>query len=288
MLDNLTLDDSIGVAVSLHETDNRAVVSVDGLGGLPSPRAAIRTLTTSHGAVDETRWLDSRVITVVGEVWGDTFEEMRAELGTIQRAMLQTLDVAPALLKWQWGGSGSSLQCYVKLAGFQAPTLAEGVKLAQYQATFVAADPRAYSQALTTATGAVLTTAGGGLDFPFSFPIEFTPSAGGSAAVINHGDIPSPPILRIYGECSSPQVRLVSTGETLYFSGSISDGDYLEIDCRQRTVKLNGTTSRLNLLDAASSTWFELPTGSDSVRLSSATFNSNARCDVLYRSAYAG
>lgn len=285
----MTIDNATGTGIVLHAaTGNRAVVSIDGLAGLPGARSGLRTLTTGHGGIDETRWLDAKVITVTGEVWGTTYDGLRAELGAIETALLQTLDTGPALLKWTWGSAGTALQSFVKLASFQAPTLAEGAKLAQYQVSFTAADPRAYSQTLTTTTGTVLATGTGGATFKATFPIRFTGSGGGGAAVTNSGEIPSPPILRIYGSCNAPSVKLVSTGQTLSFTGTIATGDYLEVDCRLRTVKLNGGTNRLNLLDAANSTWFELAPGSDTVRLSSGTFDANARCDVIYRSAYAG
>jgi hypothetical protein len=42
----------------------------------------------------------------------------------------------------------------------------------------------------------------------------------------------------------------------------------------------------LNFLDAANTTWFELPKGTSTVQLLAGSFDTSARVSVLYRAAY--
>jgi phage-related protein len=143
------------------------------------------------------------------------------------------------------------------------------------QITFVAGDPRVYDQSLTTGTGTTITDA----------------ALGGTVSYTNAGSIATPPKIRIYGGITNPWVRkgtvAASVGAGLVFSGTVAPGDYLEIDVQARTVKTNGTTNALSLLTAASSDFFELPTGSSTVCMTGSAISGSPRVDLIYRSAWA-
>jgi hypothetical protein len=195
----------------------------------------------------------------------------------------------------QWGGAPNAStstfkggkQRLVKLASDLDPALAEVGAYLPWQAQFYCPDPRTYAQAQSTWRSGPLAGAAGGLKFPFTFPFQFNPSALGGASGIVYGTRPTPPILRVYGYCSTPRVQLLSTGEEIVLTGEVGAGDYLELDCAARTVKLNGLTSRLNLLDFTGTSWWELPPGTQTVQLFATSFDANARVDVLSRAAYA-
>ena len=72
--------------------------------------------------------------------------------------MLQTLDYAPALLKWTEGNTGLQLQRLVKLDSEIDPPIQGGASLFTFQVAFYAEDPRAYSQTPTTVTSSVVST----------------------------------------------------------------------------------------------------------------------------------
>ena len=286
MLDSVTINDANGNAVSLHESSTRSLRRADGLVGVPGTRDSVRPWPNAHGSIDESRWMTDRVITLEGEIWGSTYEQVFDEFGLINKAFLESLTEGPSTLKWTRGGAGTALQAEVKLAGPVQTSIAEGGKFLRYQALLRAPDPRAYSQTQTTGTGGSLSTAAGGLVFPDPFAWTFSASGGGSVSVNNTGDIPTPAIFRIYGSVTTPQIRLVETGETIALTGSVGAGDYLEVNVAERTVSLNGTTSRLNLLDYANTTWFELPVGTSTIRLLAGTFDGSARVDAIYRPAF--
>ena len=117
------------------------------------------------------------------------------------------------------------------------------------------------------------------------------PATGGTVSYTNSGSIPTPPKIRIYGGITNPWVRkgtvASSVGAGLVFSGTVAGGDYLEIDVQARTIKTNGTTNSLSLLTAASSDFFELPTGTSTVCMTGSAISGSPRVDLIYRSAWA-
>lgn len=298
MLTSLTLDDSSGAAVTLHETDKRAATKALGFYGVSAPRDSKRVRPQAHGSINETRWGDGRTMSIEMEIISnvgvaDAYNEFRAVVAPMQ----QTLDVGPALMKWQ-EPSGLALQRLVKLDSEVDPPLQEAAAILNFPVQFHAEDPRAYSQTKTTATGSALSTLGGGMTMPVVFPFTFTSSGGGAVSFTNAGNRPTPPVYRIYGQCVNPQVVLLTTPQTrIVINGTVAAGDYLELNVQQRTIMLNGTTSRLNFYDAANSQWAELPGGdvvsgvivpkTSNLQLVAASFDASARLDVLARSAYA-
>lgn len=293
MLDSIVLDtfppEGGTRSTTLHHVDSatRAVARASGLFGWPGPRSAVTPRTEQHGDNDRSRYLEGKVITLEGEVWNATPQAAEAEFDAIEQAMFETLRV-PGLLKWVRANGGLALQAYVKFAGGDEPVLEEGAAMLRYMRQLRQSDPRAYSQALTTAVGNALTVGGGGLVFPEPFPWLFTSSGGGDAAVVNSGIAPTPPLIRVYGYATAPEIVLLTTGERVKLTGEIGVGEYFELDHAARTVRLGGQTDRMSLFDDAASSFFEIPPGTHTVRLLSGNFDAAAKLEVDTRGAYAG
>jgi hypothetical protein len=289
MISQITLDDHAGTPVTLHAaTGKRGMVSVSGFLGIGAPRTSQRVRPSAHGAVNETRYEDGKLMVLNGEVMSNAgIEDVDSEFHAVCAPMLDTLDYGPALLKWTEGAAGLNLQRYVTLNGNVEPEQADNAAVIAYQAQFLAEDPRAYSQTLTTVTGATLTAASGGLTLPAPLNWKFTPSGAGGASCTNAGNRSTPPVIRIYGYCVNPQVLNVTTGERIVINGTVAEGEYFELDTYNHTLKTNGVTSRLNLLDSSRSTWFELPRNTTTpLRLLASAFDAVARMDVLFRAAF--
>lgn len=283
----LSIDDPAGSPVYLHPTANRYLTKATGLTTISSPRAVVRAKPQAHGAIDDTHYTSERLIALEGFVQGADEAAAITELRAVQAAILQTLDTGPALLKWTEAGSaGLTLQASVKLASDLDTVYEAGPALFRYQVQLRAADPRAYSQTLTTATGVTLGTPAGGDIYPDVYPTTYTPSTGGTLAVNNTGNRPTPPVFRLYGGVTDADIILVGTTKQISLSGNVANGDYLEIDVQARTIRLNGTSNALYYLDAPNTTWFELPVGTSTIRTTGLSFDATARCDVLYRAAY--
>lgn len=286
MLEYLRLD---GIDLLDYEPTpgrGREIARIEGLVGLGTPRGDSRARSEAHGAINRSRYQNSKIISIDGETWGATVEEAFAEYDEVSDAFNRTLEEGTKLLTWKRYGS-LELQARVKAAGLSAP-IEESAAMLRYQGQLEQTDPRSYSQTLRTAIGADLTAGGGGLVFPFVPPIMFGASAGGVANVVNGGKIETPPKVRIYGPVTSPQYLLDTSGFGVKITGEVLAGEYLEVDHANRTVKLNGTTLRMNLLDAPASRFFDVPRGPHTIRLLAINFGAGAHIEVETRDAYAG
>ena len=284
MLDYLTLGDT---PIHLDTAASKRIArQVAGLEALAAPRQTTRPRPSAHGSIDTTRYSDGQLIVVDAECAGDDEVEAFSEWDEVKAALLATLpDGSP--LKWRRGADGPELQRTVKLASLVDPPMDSIASQLVYQAQLHSSDPRAYSQTLQQIEGEALTDAGGGFTFPLTFPFTFTESSGGEAVCTNNGSRGSPPIVEIHGYATSPAVVLTETGERVQLTGEISAGEFIEIDFFERTVLLNGTTDRRNLLDNGASRFFELPREATStVRLVATNWDAGAHVVVRFRDAY--
>lgn len=287
MISSLTLTDGAGTEVAFMVRPALRVSNVIGLPGLgfAGPRDSVTSRPSYHGSVTRSRWVQAGLVTVEGIVVGADAGSVRRALDTLKRALYDAV-AAPRRLAWVYE-DGLALQARARLV--------EGVDVAQealgrilrYQAHFRLDDPRGYSQTQQIVSGSALSASTGGklygFDYPFNYNADDDP---GAAVVENAGTIPTPATFRVYGACTAPTIRLMTTGEQVRLTGDVGPSDYLEIDVRDRTVKLNGTTPRQGHVDSASTTWFEIPPGQHVVTLLSNTFDTFAHIDVYTRDAY--
>ncbi len=88
----------------------------------------------------------------------------------------------------------------------------------------------------------------GGLSVPFGLPTSIdTVVADGEVTLVNAGTAAARLSLHITGPVVRPRISLIYPNEiqTLYLDSVIGEGEYLDIDTKDRFVILNGTTTRL-------------------------------------------
>lgn len=274
MISSITFTPSGGSPFTLHSTatgSKRVVTRAEGLQGVAPIREVQVLRGQQSGSYVRSKFTEARVITLEGEIIGSNIEDSFDEFDTVTKALYASINTA-GTLRWTRSSAGQALQASCQLASFQPVVLTDGGNLLQYQVSLIASDPRVYDQSLTTTDSSTITNA----------------SSGATVAVTNNGSVPSPPTLRVYGGLQAPVVRLVSGGAGLTFTNTVASGDYMEIDVLNRTVKTNGTVSVISGLDAALSEWFELPAGSDSVKLTASSLTGGSpKLQVIYRSAWA-
>jgi hypothetical protein len=160
----------------------------------------------------------------------------------------------------------------------------------QIQASWRAPDGVMESLAEQIGTSDAVSDSGGGRSYPRSYPLSYAQSSAvGAVTVTNDGTVPVRPLLRLYGPATDPRVENQSTGERLIFTGlSLLAGDWLEIDCRDKTIRLNGLSnqSRYARLDFATSSFLRLLPGMNTVRYYPVSFGNGARLEVRFRSAW--
>lgn len=294
MITTITLQDAEGNDVTLHGgTTTRYCTDATGLLSTGQPRENRRTNPTGRGAIDQTRWTDGLVIPLAFEIMGTSAVNAIAEYRTVKKAITETLATERgALMKWTEGGSGLQLQRRVKLAGDLNPPIVSSAALVSFQAQFFAEDDRAYSQTLQTFTGIPASDAAGGMTMPFTFPVLFAPSGGGTVSVTNSGREPAPARFRFYGGCSNPQMVNLDSGDRLVLNGDVPAGDFWELDTATGSVVAGSDgSSRDQFLDPELSRWFEIPaatasTPTTSLQMLAENYDGDAYPEVLLRAAY--
>lgn len=277
--------DLAGVRFAGPGAVNRRVTNVIGLPGIGSagPRVSSYDAPSRHGTVTRSRWMKGAVVTIEGLLHGGSSIATQAEYDALSIPLLDAIDT-DALLTWQ-RPDGVELQAVARLAGPISIEVISG-PVWRYQANVSLDDPRGFSQSETIATGGTLATSGGAT-YPRIYPRTYDPGTGGTVAVVNSGTRPSPPTFTVFGYASAPQILLVGTDKRIALTGVIAPGDFLEINVKERTARLNGSSPSQGLIDSANTTWFDLPRGASTLRLLAGASDSVTRCDVRVRAAYA-
>jgi len=125
---------------------------------------------------------------------------------------------------------GLSLECIVFR---QDAVLSSPVTdtVAQFSIQLVAADPRKFSDPLTTSTRLPAST--GGLTVPFTVPFTIASTVvSGTCSLVNGGNTTGPVRLRVNGPCTGPIITHVGTGAQLVFASSLvlAAGEWIDID----------------------------------------------------------
>ena len=284
LLTALAIEGADGQFVDLLVPGGRGVSMVDGLIGM-EVREKIRPRPGRHGIINTSRYRDAPPVTITGHLQGADPDVAFTHYNTVARALAAAVNT-DRKLRWSGGSVLGLVETRVRLVSIKPP-LEVGPNLIRYQLVLRPADPRSYAQVETVVDGGLLGASGGGLTFPFTFPIAFTPAGGSAATFTVGGTDATPPVFRIYGYVTSPRLRLVSTGEELVINGAVDAGRYLEVDVDAREVRLDDGTLRNNLFDFEQSSWFDLPPGPQSVQLLATNFDASAHVQVRFAAAYA-
>lgn len=264
--------------------------------GTAEPRISERLRPGSHGIDDYTQFFGARAVMLrlgllgSDEVDGaaDTTDALLRQLGAYMRP-----DRRP-VLAYRWGGDDTlwRVQCSPRtwprtfngedftfqqvILGFKVPSgLIEGYDL--QSATILAAGVDA-----------------GGRPYDLAFPRNYpTAGARGRTSVVNEGTVPADFVARLYGPAGDPTFGNETTGELLEFTANggltLLAGEYVEIDTKAGTVRLNGDAglSRYGRIDLTNFTGFpRLQPGTNEIRYTSATATSPAQAVIEYRHAY--
>jgi hypothetical protein len=152
------------------------------------------------------------------------------------------------------------------------------------QFTALAGDPYIYDYPAQTgviSNPAVITV---GTGFNMAFNVGFGGAIASTGATVgNAGTHNAYPRITILGPITNP-VLTDSFGITMTFSITLASGDSLAIDCRQKSVVLNGQVSRRSALAGLS--WFAVPPHSSETILLSADSGTGSAAIALNSTYY--
>lgn len=242
-------------------------VRVRRLGGLgsPTPRRDVTLKASRHGATDFTKFYEGRVLDLEGILAEATTAASWAALDTL-KGKLQL--GSTHLLTLRRRGRTEDEQLSVIVASpVDSVWVVDDAQLLRWAVSLHAPDPRIYGASLRSGSyDPALSTSGGGLPIPLMFPLVFSTTTATHLELVNGGNTPTPPVLTVRGPVVNPVIDNDTLAASIYLNYSLGAADSIVVDVAARTVKLNGA-SRLDLLNAADTTWWELAPGTNRLRL---------------------
>lgn len=149
---------------------------------------------------------------------------------------------------------------------------------------FFATDPRLYSNTLKS-NGGDLVADSSGMTFNATFDLSFGVGASPTVSVENEGTFETRPTVEITGPITDPYIENQTTGKSLAFTGELASTDTLTIDFLNRSVYLNGTSSRYGWIDDPSQWWTLVP-GANSIRFGGTAGATTPSFTIQWRDAY--
>ena len=234
------------------------ILSVDGLESLPGIRNQDDNRGYHDGMFTGRDFLNGRTISIIFNTFGDAGGSAQTNYNTIQSTLLpQTQGTTPLYFKFPNSPTSEQfVDARVRaLRTTVDPNYTYGYITSQVD--FFCPDPNYYNNNLQTAVMAISPALGRTYNRTFNYTY-----GGGSSTVTttisNIGWATTYPTITINGPITNPIVGNTTSGNTLYFTGTYSSSDILEIDLYNQLITLNGAPAR-NLL--ISGTWFDAPPG---------------------------
>ena len=263
--------------LELTEANGWFVQSLDV--GFPVVRQVVDNRSDANGTYDSTEYYGARTVSMVVRALGDrraAFETLSKFLRPSTRPVLfytvdgteRQITLRPNSRSSAFVGSPNSQEF---LAQWVAPSgLIEAVTdtVAVADATLGVEAGRTYDLTFDR-------------DYPATSPV-------GSVSITNSGTGFCCFRAELFGPCTNPVLENLTTGEQLRFVTTLTASQWLEVNTRDRTVRLNGLVSqnRYNTLDFATSKWFEIPPGESLLRYRPDSITAGAFARVSFRSSW--
>jgi phage-related protein len=260
------------------------ILSVDGLESLPGIRNQDDNRGYHDGMFSGRDFLSGRTVSIIFNTFGDAGGSAQTNYNTIQSVLLpQTSGTTPLFFKFPNSPTSEQfVDARVRaLRTSVDPNYTYGYITSQVD--FFCPDPNYYNSNLQTAN--MLISAALGRTYNKTFNYTY---GGGSATVTttisNIGWATTYPTITINGPITNPVIGNSTSGDTLYFTGTYSALDVLEIDLYNQLITLNGNPAR-NLL--ISGTWFDAPPGNSNFFFTgTGTLAGTTQATVSWYSAY--
>lgn len=256
---------TVSVGTFLADLDGPDFRAVDGdLAGWydpPAIRDSIEDRSQQDGGFDSAGFYSSRVVTInarVEQASRAAALALRDEIDALSPQVPQLVVVDDPDL-----GPRSSLGMIVgnTFDGWMSPV---GFR---YTLTVKCTDPLKYGPEVFASTGLAGSTGGTGLTYPLTYPRDYGLAPGvtpGALTISNAGKAAYFPRLRIDGPVPNPTVFVAETGDSLRYNGTLTAGQWLDIDTRNRRVLLNGQVSHRYKV-ASTGRWLSIPAGGASI-----------------------
>lgn len=248
----------------------------------PELRIDIKDRGNYDGARLGTYNYGRRIMSVEGELWGSTATDYESKRRALQLALGISNGLTTLTINTK---SGLTLEASVILnvqlgAEYQKGNIIFG----SFRIEFVAPYPFLLSS--TSTNTQVDPYTGGGGAIPSAIPFSLGVGGSGAETINNAGNGTEYPTIKIYGSIENPSMQNTTTGKQFSLSYNLSTStDYIEIDTYNQTVLLNGVT---NIRQYFSGDFITLEAGDNEIKLTSASYDSNAHAIVTHKDSYLG
>jgi hypothetical protein len=248
--------------------------------GYPSVRQVADNRAGADGTYDSTAYFGSRTVSLVLRAIGDrrvAFEQLSRFLRPITRPYLYyTVDGVERRIQLR---ANSRSSAFVGSPGSQ-----------EFLAQWVAPDGVIEASTETVVVAQATSGAEVGRTYDLTFDRSYAASSPvGSVSVTNAGTTFAQDLqIQLFGPCTNPRIENLTTGEQLRFVTTLSSTQFLQINVRDKTVRLNALAgqNRYNTLDFAVSSWFELGPGVSLLRYNPDSSSVGAFARVSFRSSW--
>jgi len=257
-------------------TDFRVTAKVTGWTDAPEVRSGITSKAQADGGWDASGYYDSRAITVEGFVEQASAADASAVADSLTALSLRSLH--ELMVDSDAAGPRSALVRVTQGAALEWV----GDRSFTYALTVTAPDPLKYGPPMFESTTLAGSAGGTGLTYPLTYPLDYGLAPGvtpGAVVIPNAGTAAYWPRLRIDGPVPNPRVTLVETGDTVRYGATLAAGQWLDIDCANRRVLLNGQVSVRHLVSSSGS-WLAIPSGGGSITWTADAADPNAELSV--------
>lgn len=262
---------------------------IEGISDHPDVRVSDQTRLRQHGLLPGDDFLAGRTLTLRVEITASTDAELSTAVAALKAALAPGAAEAPLILRIPGVAGGGTRRIYARPRRLALPVdLEHFFRLATATIGLDACDPRIYDETATTLTTGLAASVAG-LAWPLIWNLNWGgASTGDSVIATNIGSFSTPWTARIDGPVTNPSVENVTTGQVLSLSGDgglvLAAGEWVDLDSSTRTVLLGGTASRYSALTSSSS-WWDLPPGSTTLRFAGTTTGS-PQLAITFRSAW--
>lgn len=223
-----------------------------------------------------------RAIILDGNLYANTFQ-MESYLDQLKANFAPSATPQPFYI----GTDAGVRVAYGKSLGFKydKETLRRTGR-ATCQITIMCEDPRLYSPTIVSSEITLASTIITGRSYDKAFAYGYGTTSSSNALTLElGGNRQLPGTIRVYGPITNPVIYNAESDTYMSFNLTIEDGDYVEINLNNRTVKLNGITGKRGDM-TLSGNWYLLRPGTNSFTLTgSATLSGTTKLVVTANAA---
>lgn len=261
------------------------VTRIDGLDS-PSLRETRQDRAAMDGQIDWGSLLGERLITLRGEILATSSTQRDSARQSLGDAFI--VDGNYHWLQYQISGQVAK-QVYCKVLNLRLPErfFRKSPYIREFIINLIAVDPRILSQNQENKIVYIPSTEGGFV-FPITFPLAFgTVQTGGKITCTNDGNYSVLPIVKMFAPLTNPKIRNNDDGQKeILINLTITGSDWLEIDFEEKTIMLNGTTSRYNYLGSSPDDWWKILPGNNEIEFRDSGGNTDGKAEIIFRSGW--